>query len=433
MSEENDKKFDAALAGFLHREMRDSAARLLCPDPETLAAYHERTLSLEELTVCKVHIAGCSRCQQVLAQLEATEEIPVASDELDDVMAMHAMPQTRLRVHNFEECVFPYAGEEMQPADESDAASADMRLPRKPHWHWIAPLGAIAASLLLLVVYHEARLAQHPPASSVQVAENRTEREKPEPANPLPYADNRQELLKKLQQSVASKNSKNEMERFDLSKTRAKNPNLSLPRNLSGVDQAHRTEADALEKALIPQEATGNSSALRQESREMADVVAAPAPPPTAAGISVTAKAVEISGTELLKKKVAGPAFAQNNSRLIVAPDTAAIWRVDAAGSIEFSSTGGKEWQHQTSGVAAELIAGSAPNQNVCWIVGRAGTILRTTDAGRTWRKMKSPISGDLGGVLATDQLRATVWGVPNHDRYVTNDGGATWNHVAAE
>jgi len=57
-----DEKFEAALAGFFHRESRDESAALQCPDGEVLAAYYERALLPEELKDIAVHIAGCAHC-----------------------------------------------------------------------------------------------------------------------------------------------------------------------------------------------------------------------------------------------------------------------------------------------------------------------------------------------------------------------------------
>jgi photosystem II stability/assembly factor-like uncharacterized protein len=74
-----------------------------------------------------------------------------------------------------------------------------------------------------------------------------------------------------------------------------------------------------------------------------------------------------------------------------------------------------------------ELLAGSAPNEVVCWIVGRSGTILKTTDGGKHWRKVLSPIGGDVAAVQALDALIATISDAENNARFVTLDGGATW------
>jgi hypothetical protein len=458
MSGEDDKKFEAALAGFLHREMRDNAGRMLCPEPGVLAAYHERTLAPEEFNACKLHIAGCSRCRQVLAQLEATEEIPVATDQPDKVLTMRAMPQPRHLGRTVEGIALPAPAAVMRPADDFKGRSGDAPPPSKPHGRWIAPLGAIAASLLFWLAYHETRPAQPAPATSVQVAENRREMNMPEVAQPLPHSANQQQVPPQPEKSFAAGNSRSEFDPFDASKARAsKQPK---PRESAALDQAQSADvrADALKETLPAEEAARNPSSLTQEGKKMPAAADAPAPPPMPAAKSAAVEAVEATTAEGLKEKASGAASAQgkmsmqktdsgsnfedsrewriaaqNNSRLILAPDAKAIWRVGAVGSIEYSSTGGKKWQQQASGVAAELLSGSAPKKNVCWIVGRAGTILLTTDAGATWRKITSPISGDLGGVHATDALHAMTWDMPNQERFETTDGGETWNPVASK
>src|SRR6201993_1721714 len=76
----DDPKFERALA----QHLRGGSAQANCPDAETLAAYHERNLSLEEMARWKEHISACELCQEALALVETTEnqlaeerEIPV--------------------------------------------------------------------------------------------------------------------------------------------------------------------------------------------------------------------------------------------------------------------------------------------------------------------------------------------------------------------
>ena len=67
--DDREQEFERALA----RHLRD--AQGACPDAEILAAYHERTLSLEEMAKWKEHIAACERCQEALALVEQTEAV----------------------------------------------------------------------------------------------------------------------------------------------------------------------------------------------------------------------------------------------------------------------------------------------------------------------------------------------------------------------
>src|ERR1700736_278022 len=91
--EDRERKFEQALERHLrgdrgrarneadaHLGVRDAGATVVCPDAETLAAFHERALSNEEINATTQHIAECSRCQEILGQLEATDKIPLQVD-----------------------------------------------------------------------------------------------------------------------------------------------------------------------------------------------------------------------------------------------------------------------------------------------------------------------------------------------------------------
>src|SRR5205085_9386379 len=65
-SDERDRRFDQALARHLRPAAPSGAAARwparesgACPDSETLAAYHERSLLPEEMNFWKGHVVGC--------------------------------------------------------------------------------------------------------------------------------------------------------------------------------------------------------------------------------------------------------------------------------------------------------------------------------------------------------------------------------------
>ena len=93
-ADDRDPKFERALA---HHLRAGSAAG--CPDAETLAAYQERSLSLEERAHWKQHIAGCAACQETLALVETTENQLAEEWQGQDVPVPHAArwPQACLR------------------------------------------------------------------------------------------------------------------------------------------------------------------------------------------------------------------------------------------------------------------------------------------------------------------------------------------------
>ena len=78
-ADDREHLFEKALARHLRTSVPGEGQSSLpaCPDPEVLAAYHDRLLGPEQMLTAKEHIVGCSRCQQILAQLEATDELPV--------------------------------------------------------------------------------------------------------------------------------------------------------------------------------------------------------------------------------------------------------------------------------------------------------------------------------------------------------------------
>ncbi len=102
--DERDRIFDKALARHLRADgsspgtanvpSREFVRAGECPGPETLAAYHERSLLPEEMNSWKEHIVGCANCQTVLSHLEATVEIPLQAAEEEKGRAL-AMARSR--------------------------------------------------------------------------------------------------------------------------------------------------------------------------------------------------------------------------------------------------------------------------------------------------------------------------------------------------
>src|SRR6266853_5787641 len=98
--DERDRSFDKALARHLRstapaRQAAEMPGEFAsqggaCPDPETLAAYHERSLLPEQLNSLKEHLVGCANCQTVLAHLETTDEISLQAAEEEQVFAKTA-------------------------------------------------------------------------------------------------------------------------------------------------------------------------------------------------------------------------------------------------------------------------------------------------------------------------------------------------------
>ena len=145
--DDRERKFEKALA----RQLRSSASSsadanalagasgaplaALCPDPETLAAYHDGSLSLEERNLWKTHVLSCDSCQLVLAHLATPLDIPLGQDAKENVLV---------------------AKQRVAAAVAASPAPAARPSPiHSLRWLWLVPAGAIAAALVAWVSLQE--------------------------------------------------------------------------------------------------------------------------------------------------------------------------------------------------------------------------------------------------------------------------------------
>src|ERR1700756_1996601 len=112
--DDRERNFENALASHLRAGSPAATPSNPCADSEMLAAYHEGSLPPEQIASLKSHVTTCSRCQEILTLLEATDQIPAALAD-DQRAAAVAGGKTKVEV-----------------------------LPtRKPtRWLWLAPAGA---------------------------------------------------------------------------------------------------------------------------------------------------------------------------------------------------------------------------------------------------------------------------------------------------
>jgi hypothetical protein len=481
--DERDRIFDKALARHLRSAAPAGEAAGMpgvpssqsgaCPDPETLAAYHERSLLSEQLNSLKEHIVSCASCQTVLAHLEMTDEIPLQAAEEKQVLARTAAAPI-------------VASSSQAPATSPEAPtrkSRRVRLLRGARWQWLAPAGAIAAGLLVWIALHEnqplplpsmtrseSKMAQNkvPPApipSDTSAAPQLPAPTKPavtlaRPQAPVsePAISNGRvasDATKQSQtlraaagaRSVDSQTDEEFRARKDDARdvstdqlTAANHADLDA-KNLPDArrkKEAAPAEAEKLQAQLgqlqnsqtqnqsnnyAPQKVAGPSPLTQAEGLKKSKVTAAAAPaapPPRPGEVSGVVSNYGSSASLELAREISNP-------RLISPPGSNLVWRAGRGGLIEFSKDGGSSWSRQTSGVLADLLTGSAPSDQVCWIVGRVGAVLLTTDGGAHWKVVPSPLTEDLGGVHASDALHATIWNARGTKSFETSDGGLTW------
>lgn len=483
--DDRDRAFEKALARHLRpssraaAELRGAAPNESCPDPETLAAYHERSLSLQELNSWKQHIAGCGRCQLVLAHLETTEDIPLGVDADENVVARKAPVFAQSPVHASSEAMraaSPVLSPTRSVLEKAVAPAGDARkFPRRTQWRWLAPAGALAAGLLVWVALHEsqpARLTTQPP---VQEAQNREPSPPPQPVLTAPAttrdedqrartpelsADLRADAKKILPQSrgkqlgrqTASASAPN-VELDSPKKETAEKTERVVTADAQTADQS-KAQTDELsgqrenERPTVVQQSAPAPSQPAFVSTEASAAPAAPAPSAHAkqSQTRVESKSAAVAGavSSTEDNKISSNLQSMKpfhlakspSTRVVSAPGDKLLWLLGSNGLISVSSDNGTTWTQQSSGVTSDLLAGSAPSEQVCWIVGSSGTILRTTDGGAHWFKQNSPTTSDLFSIRATDALHARIWSARDPQShsvtsYQTNDGGMTWTQVS--
>jgi hypothetical protein len=409
----------------------NSVAAGACPDTETLAAYHERTLGPEEMISARQHTAACGRCQEILARLEATDEVPLEADREDlqpqGVVAVPHMP------------VVHAARASENPAIHEALAKSNfpVETPRRAaNWRWLVPAAALAAAVLIWVALHESnsktfQLAKNQPQPAPELS--------PAPASP-PIDAAKQKSSNDSQPPSIAPNAPRE------SKARP-----SAPAAKSATPGTNLQPGDSVASAKRAQQQTRATAPSPAQRKQLAPDTALPSSAPGTPGpfdaatdrITVAPSApreldrvatVGAAATAPQKSPAArGGALAlreasnqETKPMVVSSPDGAAIWRLGPSGLIQFSEDSGTHWTIQKTGIVAALLAGSAPSREVCWLAGRNGVIVRTTDAGAHWQKLSSPTSVDITTVFAVDAQQAIVT-TPTNQSYKTIDGGETW------
>jgi len=491
-SDDRDRTFEKALARQLRSSASsspDAGARAgapadpsaeFCPDPETLAAYHDGSLSLEERNLWKQHVVSCDHCQLVLAHLATPLDIPVHLETNENVLVI-----------------------EQRVSSPSTASPAPVARPSPPHtlrWLWLVPAGAIAATLIAWVSLEEPKPSPHSAPPSVEVAENR---QSPAAALPTKTAPAVQSERKEKDQpaaptagefrgassddELASKESQNQLQLTRQAPSLhaaipAHGPLLGQQKQEQQIGRIAAGSAGAADLKKFDAQSSRNVAGRAAGSLAL-EAPASPAPPPPAeptfradgavsaplgdklaptASVPAPAAASNLSAskskaenldaisavTESAEVSAArqSPAntrammriAARENPHVFWAPGGKEAWRIGPAGSLEHSKDQGLNWIPQISGVYTDLLAGSAPRAKVCWIVGASGTILRTTDGGTHWIKLDAPVTDDLTGIRAIDARHAWISFVPDLGTgliktYQTADGGLTWSAVLSQ
>ncbi len=473
--DERDRRFDKALSRHLRASQGATDAALQrgsCPDTETLAAYHERSLLPEELNSWKEHIVACGRCQMILAQLQSTDQIPLEAADKEEALAMKESVAA-MAAQNPEALPVAAAPGKSQAAAETRLRekARPFRLSSGVRWRWLAPAGALAAGLLVWIAAHENEKPHLPALPTTQIAKNQEPpASAPSSSGPvsatLPRVPSDLAKSKSATDETASSNTRAESgairlrqkpdyqarsapekpfadKEKGLRKDAGRDSNEELLRAGNQADLDVKAVPRAMQQEVAAQAQT-EAANIQSQNQNNYNAQKVPGPAPlsqtdTKKKELKTARAAAAAAPAPVGGTVAGltaatsmmEAVTVSNPRLISPPGSNAVWRAGRAGLIEFSTNNGASWSRQTSGVLVDLLAGSAPSDKVCWIVGRVGAVLLTTDGGAHWKAIAAPLSEDLGGVHALDALHATIWNALNTKSFETRDAGLTWQRVA--
>ncbi|HTZ49329.1 MAG TPA: YCF48-related protein [Verrucomicrobiae bacterium] len=451
-ADDRERNFERALARHLRSASSDSS----CPDAEILAAYHERSLSLDEMARWKEHIAECARCQDCLALVEQTEHLAAGAWEQERVLFPAEETPQRLSAQ-FADTAVPRSTLAAAPVSKQDSVPAAIRK-AAPHlpWRWVAPLGLAAAAAIVWVGVQELRTQHYAPLQqpAAQIAENRVaappapatrvapmdemkrDVSPPKPRNPQPSGG----VALNAPAAPSSPSATVNAPAKPGAKPPRSEPNNNLLNGSSSNSELLVVPPSAPVAGYAEKEQNADQAARLNSDFEAAKKARSEAPPVPAAAATLEVqapthnKAAAAQVTSYQNQFAAQLlTLAKVDPHYVVAPGNIRAWRLGGAGSIDHSTDAGKTWQPQTSGVTSDLTSGFASSDTVCWVVGKAGTILLTTDAGKHWKSLTSPIAADLGGIHATDAMHASVWDVPNRNSYETADGGATWTRTANE
>ena len=454
-AEDRDRLFEKALARHLRGGAGDDSA---CPDAETLAAYHEGSLSAEEMSAARKHSAWCARCQEILAQLEATQSVSESRNQEDQLVAAGAVA----RAKNGE-----VSREASAPSDATrtrkEAESAVAHFPTKKKWllRWAAPAGAIAAGLLLYLSFRDFRSPAKHPEPATQIAENREDnarardsyappaapQEEPQnvPQTPpmvapkqnddhLAARSSRQQsaqpapgvLLDELKRlrSEAEPTKDSKQEKKSVPPAASPAPMVGAKANVAqsggrasavedGKNRAKAKTGVAADQAVVAgamqkeRDAEQSQSLQGQASGAATGAPAAspssPAPSPSASSsqqVTVTAAAPESSNETVevspLNKKAANlPMLSRNVSDLALLPPRMVV----------------------------------ASNGKSIWRFGEHGTIAHSSDGGKTWKSQEMPVTANLTSGSAPAKNTCWIAGAAG-TLLRTTDGGKRWQLI---
>ena len=451
-TDDREQQFERALA----RLLRDASPDSQCPGAETLSAYHERTLPLDQMALWKEHVSGCVLCQEILALVEQSENVrtdeweengvPVAGYEEMAAVPMRAAAPKSSKAQTVHRLAVAAEAATLPPAGS------------RARWRWIVPVGAVAAAVIAWVGVREMRIQHRSEVANVQTAQNlRTE-----PTLSAPLTSRADQLTDQGRKEALPSATLDEVIREKKMAPVAPKavPHAVVPAagaaaygTASGVGggvaggvpggvAASSNEAakpPTLDRkysqfAAPPPPAASSADALKGRDAEKA--VAAPAAPSPAAAARArisTANAPAPEQKQLQKQQEEMPRGVTESVTVQAQNETVEVQSAPAdaisAKAISNLPVQGRNFQNLVRLTAADQRYIVAPGAKYVWRVGDAGKIEHSADSGKTWKPQQSGVTADLtAGSANSDKI---CWIVGRAGTVLlTTDGGKHWKRI---
>jgi hypothetical protein len=443
---------EKAMAGLLRRSLaQDAATGADCPEPETLAAYFDRALDVQETARYDLHFSRCSLCREQLAAMARAAGGTIAAEKktagswiwlggprwlmpaaavLVVLVAITgiALRMTRSFGPGHEVAMLRHAAGLPEPA-LADQVKVQPSAPSQPEAS-SAPAGSNERA-----PSNQPHASDAPPAKTLgptvlnqnQLSSTRAAGSQPLEMRVLRPPGQRQNqgavgagagTGSGVAEDVLPANSADQ----GVDATAAAPP--SGAKNRAAATPAKKSDADSLESDTRMAVKTYEAKTSNVPPPKM-PAPAAPAPQSAKAMNLASTRATDAAALARMKES-------QLTSSLmnlqIHTPDPQIIWMISGAGSIEKSENGGANWKSEYLDTSELILAGSAPTVKICWLVGGNGAIQRTTN-GTHWKTVPPPAETNFVRVDATDALNATVTALDGR-KFSTSDGGKSWNAV---
>jgi hypothetical protein len=378
-----DRERDPSMDRLLRRALQPepgAAATPQCVDPETVAAWADGSLSGEALAHAEQHVAGCARCQAMLAAMART--VP------------------------------------------------EITIP--PRWQvltarWLVPFAAAAIVLAVWVSVDRQRpepavVRSGPAAVAGEVRPAPELMDAPAVRFPEPALEAR-----------GARGRIGEIQEKESRDSAAKSRVVAPKEEAKPADPPGQyLDAVVLPPPPAPPEPAPSPRPVSESAKTAATletIQATPTAPPAASQSVAAREAVQPAATDIISPEPAfrwrllAPATIQRST------DGGVTWTTQAMrfpGQSLLGQGGGLTIASLAAPIT--LTTGSAAARDVCWIVGAGGVVLLSTD-GATWQRRPFPEPLNLTAVRAADARTAIVT-TEDGRQFTTADGGATWSKI---